>query len=52
MKKTEFAFICMLLLLIASNTSEVTWIKISFGLLSVFFSVSCVYQIIKGEDER
>ena len=52
MKKTDFDFIYALLLLIVSNTSEVAWLKISFGLLSVYFCVSYVYHLIKGEDER
>lgn len=52
MKKTDFNAIYSLLLLIVSNTSEVEWIKITFGLLSISFCVSYIYQLIKGEDER
>lgn len=52
MKKTDFYAIYMMLLLIASNTSEGTWLKTSFGFLSVLFCVLYVRQLIKGEDER
>ncbi len=52
MKKEDFALICMLLLLIVSNISDVTWIEISVGLLSVFWGAYYVYHLIKGEDER
>lgn len=52
MKKTDFYAVYVMLLLIASNTSEETWLKTSFGLLSVLFGVLYVCQLIKGEDER
>ena len=52
MKKTDFYAIYMMLLLIVSNTSEITWIKTSFGWLSILFCVLYFYQLIKGEDER
>jgi hypothetical protein len=52
MKKTDFNAIYSLLLLIISNTSEVEWIKITFGLLSISFCALYIYQLIKGEDER
>ena len=52
MKKTDFNAIYMLLLLIASNTSDGAWLKTLFGLLSVLYGAFYVYQLIKGEDER
>ena len=52
MKKTDFTFIYMLLLLIASNTSDGSGLKILFGLLSVLCGAFHIYQLIKGEDER
>ena len=51
MKKTDFYLIYMLLLLIASNTSDGALIKTLFGLLSVLCGALYVYQLIKGEDE-
>lgn len=51
MKKTDFYGIYGMLLLIASNTSEETWFKTSFGLLSILFGVLYVCQLIK-EDEK
>jgi hypothetical protein len=50
MKKTNFTLIYMLLLFIASNTSEGTWLKTLFGLLSALCGALYVYQLIKGED--
>jgi hypothetical protein len=52
MKKTDFAIICMLLLFIASNTSEGTLLKTLFGMLTILCGALYVYQLIKGEDER
>lgn len=52
MKKTDFNAIYMILMLIASNTSEETWLRTSFGLLSIIYGFIYTYQLIKGEDER
>lgn len=52
MKKTDFTLIYMMLLLIASNTSEETWLKTLFALLSALYCALYVYQLIKGEDEK
>lgn len=52
MNKTDFTIIYMLLLFIASNTSEETWLKTLFGMLSILCGALYIYQLIKGEDER
>jgi Ca2+/Na+ antiporter len=52
MKKTDFTIIYMLLLFIASNTSEGTWLKTLFGMLTILCGALYVYQLIKGENKR
>lgn len=52
MNKTDFTIIYMLLLFIASNTSEETWLKTLFGMLSILCGALYIYQLIKWEDER
>jgi lipid-A-disaccharide synthase-like uncharacterized protein len=52
MNKTDFTIIYMLLLFIASNTSDGTRLKTLFWLLSVLCGALYVYQLIKGEAER
>lgn len=52
MNKTDFTIIYMLLLFIASNTSEGMWLKKLFGILTILCGALYIYQLIKGENKR